>query len=69
MSVEVYSSKLGCAYCVGEPTPGYIEQLDNGPVVPCPNCNSKNDREIAYDRAEMQRENQIQDRGLRRRLP
>ena len=43
--------KLGCAYCKGEPEPGYIEMPDNGPVVPCPVCNPETD----YDRAEAQR--------------
>lgn len=51
--------KLGCRYCQGEPEPGYIEMPNNGPVVPCPICNRKDD----YDFAEAQRQEQAE-RGL-----
>lgn len=45
-----------CFYCKGEPETGWIETGNNGPIVPCPVCNPKTDREIEYDRAERQRE-------------
>ncbi len=35
-----------CAHCVREPERGWIEQDNNGPIVPCPVCNS----EGAYSR-------------------
>jgi hypothetical protein len=32
--------KLGCFYCAGEAEPGWIETDNNGPIGPCPFCNS-----------------------------
>jgi uncharacterized OB-fold protein len=40
-----------CYYCKGEPEAGWIEIPNNGPIVPCPVCNPKTQREIEYDRA------------------
>lgn len=30
---------VACRNCDGEPEPGWIETLNNGPIVPCPICN------------------------------
>lgn len=46
---EMVRRQLGCAFCEGEPEPGYIEMLDNGSNVPCPFCN---DQPAALDRSE-----------------
>ena len=40
-----------CHYCKGEPEAGWIETPNNGPIVPCPVCNPKTQREIEYERA------------------
>jgi hypothetical protein len=49
----------GCDYCKGDgPEPGMIFTDNNGPIVPCPVCNPKTDREIEYERALMQRSQQ-----------
>jgi hypothetical protein len=53
---EVKQMRLGCDHCKGEPEPGYIELLNNGPVVPCPFCNPKTQREIEYEKALRARE-------------
>jgi hypothetical protein len=44
-----------CFYCKAEPEAGWIEMPNNGPIVPCPVCNSKTDREIEFERALAQR--------------
>jgi hypothetical protein len=45
-----------CRHCKGAgPKAGWIEQNNNGPIVPCPVCNPKADREIEYERAVAQR--------------
>lgn len=49
------TSGATCFYCKGEPETGWIETDNNGPIVPCPVCNPKTDREIEYDRAEAAR--------------
>jgi len=45
-----------CLYCKGEPEPGFIETLNNGPIVACPLCNKDYDtpqrrREREYEAA------------------
>lgn len=45
-----------CAYCKGEPEPGWIEMPNNGPIVPCPSCNK--DAGDEYAKAERQRDMQ-----------
>ena len=46
---------MACVYCSGEPEPGWIEMPNNGPIVPCPICSPKTEKDIAWERAERQR--------------
>ena len=47
---------MSCEHCKGEPESGWIEQPNNGPIVPCPVCNPMTEKDIAWDMAERQRD-------------
>lgn len=37
-----------CEYCANGPEPGWIETDNNGPIVPCPVCNTAKYRLALY---------------------
>lgn len=47
----------GCEYCRREPEPGWIEQDNNGPIVPC-FCNPLSTKEGQIEAAYQQRNRQ-----------
>lgn len=50
----VRKPRLGCEHCRNEPEPGWIETDNNGPIMPC-RCNPVTEKDLAWDRAEAQR--------------